>query len=174
MHFSFYIGQDNAHEFIEHWSLKYNYSKEYLYDENIGEPLTKKSLEALFEWKNGSKLSMKKQSSVKCNYPIDFSGCIKERYLNANQSGGAIWNIFYLHCLEPESWPIFDQHTYRAMVYLKTGFIKEIPTSDKKKYTIYEQEYVPFIKIFKSTEQRKIDKAIFSLGKFLKAVNKYI
>ena len=156
-----------------YWSSKYFYQEEYKYDNNIGKPLTKESRLALFEWKNGSKISAKKLASINDNYPLIFSGDEKKRYLNYNENGGAIWNIFYLHCLSPNKWPIYDQHTFRAMRYIQKGIIEEIGITHKQKYESYMEEYLPFVHSFGDIEQRKIDKALFVFGQFLKIVNRY-
>lgn len=86
------------------------------------------------------KLAGDKLASIHYNYPTTFSGDVEKRYLDHRKDGGAIWNIFYLHCLDPSTWPIFDQHTYRAMKYLQTGRIIEIGTTHKQKYESYVQE----------------------------------
>lgn len=54
----------DAITFVEFWGRQYTYGKEYLYDDNIGQPVTDDSLRALFEWKNGSVLSAKKKRSI--------------------------------------------------------------------------------------------------------------
>ena len=102
-----------------------------------------------------------------------FSGDPQDRYLNYRLSGGAIWNIFYLHCLDHDRWPIFDQHTYRAMNYMTKGIILEIPESNRKKYLAYQNEYIPFYDSMRSTNHRNTDRALFSFGKFLKTAKRY-
>lgn len=174
MHLSFQINSENINEFIENWSSKYKYSNEYKYDDNIGKPLTIESRLDLFEWKNGSVISAKKLQSIDNNYPLQFKGDREARYLNHKESGGAIWNIFYLHCLEPEIWPIYDQHTYRAMKFMQTGQVMEIGNTNKQKYASYLNEYIPFVqKLNSNSSTRKLDKALFAFGQFLKIANNY-
>jgi hypothetical protein len=138
--------------------------------------MTEKSLRELFQWKNGtgSAISSKKTASISENYPTKFNGDKRARYLSHKQPGGAIWNIFYLHCLEPEAWPIFDQHTFRAMHFMQTGQISEIGTTNKQKYEAYELRYLPFVRSLNISDQRKVDKALFTFGQFLKLAAKYI
>jgi hypothetical protein len=171
MFLSFQIScKDNA-SFLQHWSTKYRFKEEdeWKYTENIGKPLTQKSLRELFEWKNGmANIAEKKVQSIASNYPVEFEGDQVARYLSHRQPGSAIWNIFYLHCLSPQEWPIFDQHVFRAMHYMKTGEIREIPTTSKGKYASYLTDYIPFWKSFESSEARRIDMALFAHGKFLK------
>lgn len=175
MNLSFQINSNSIPDFIEHWSSKYFYAQEEKYEKNIGRPLTKETILELFEWKNGSKISTKKEQSIIQNYPLTFNGDYEKRYLNYREPGGAIWNIFYLHCLLPDKWPIYDQHTYRAMQYIKTGDIIEIGTTHKQKYESYQKEYLPFLKELNITDplSRRVDKALFTFGKFLKIAQKY-
>lgn len=173
MHLSFQINSQAIEDFLKHWSTKYRYADEEKYDMHIGRPLTEESLFALFEWKNGSVISTRKLESIRKNYPLSFNGHQELRYLNHKESGGAIWNIFYLHCLEPEKWPIFDQHTYRAMIFMTDGLIKEIGDTKKQKYESYLKEYIPFLKSLNVSDHRRVDKALFAFGQFLKMAAKY-
>ena len=173
MHLSFQICHADTTAFFAHWASKYDYPSEDKYTQNIGKPLTQASLEQLFEWKNGTPISKAKLNSITKNYPLTFDGDQRKRYLNHNASGGAIWNIFYLHCLEPAKWPIFDQHTFRAMQYMKTGRIVEIGSTNKQKYESYEAEYIPFLRNFEEVSARKIDMALFAFGQFLKLAARY-
>lgn len=174
-------------DFIEHWQGKYEYRKEIekLYLNNIRKPLTKESRDELFQWKNGVRLSKDKSDSVERNYPPDFTGSIEDRYLSENQEGGAIWNIFYAHILQPDKYPIFDQHTYRAMLYLQnlmptfTEFQELEKKSKANIYDIYRSKYIPFyfgIQYInaKDKDGRYKDQALFAFGKFLKTALKFL
>ena len=172
MKFSFILNYENEKEFFDHWESKYSDSNEPVYLENINKPLTEESIQLLFEWKNGGKIALKKLQSIRKNYPLVFSGDVKERYLNPNQSGGPIWNIFYIHLLSHSVWPIFDQHVYRSMVYIKKQVIEEIPTNKADIFTLYLKEYIPFVKAFNEKSHRRIDKALYSYGQFLKKVKR--
>lgn len=175
MHISFQIQFQDLHAFLDHWSSKYKYKNDEKYTKNIGNPLTDESLRTLFEWKNGiENIATLKAQSIANNYTTSFSGDPSARYLSHQKSGSAIWNIFYLHCLSPSTWPIFDQHVFRAMRFMKTGRIQEIPKTNKQKYEVYTQEYIPFLKIFDGIEQRKVDMALFAFGRFLKTAAMYV
>jgi hypothetical protein len=112
-------------------------------------------------------------TSIIKNYSPSFSGNGRARYLDCEQPGGTIWNIFFLHCLAPGTWPIFDQHTYRAMHYMQTGHIKEIGYTNKLKYEAYESKYIPFVASLKGPTPRTVDRALFAFGRFLKMAAKY-
>lgn len=176
MFLSFQIACKDKSSFLNHWSAKYRFKEkdERKYTENIGKPLTETSLRELFEWKNGmANIATKKAQSIAKNYPIEFDGDPAARYLNHTLPGNAIWNIFYLHCLSPQEWPIFDQHVFRAMHYMKTGDIREIRNTNKAKYAVYQSDYIPFWKSFELPDIRRIDMALFAYGKFLKTAARY-
>lgn len=163
-------------DFVSFWASQYAYPSEHLYTDNIGKPLMRDSVHKLFEWKNGSPLAMRKYQSVENNYvaridevkgfPKDIdAGTFLERF----RSGGAIWRIFWLHCWQHERFPIYDQHVHRAMVYIETGKIEEIPNRDKDKIKLYLDDYLAFHQQFRpALDQRSIDKALWRYGKFLK------
>lgn len=125
MRLTFSIGFDSVDAFISHWSSKYDDASESKYEKNIGHPLTTQSRLDLFEWKNGSVIAAKKLKSIETHYPLEFNGRVEERYLQPGRGGGAIWNIFYAHCLYPDKWPIFDQHVCRAMWYMLKGEVND-------------------------------------------------
>lgn len=174
MHFSFQIHFEDPLSFLQHWSSKYAFKDDWKYTNNIGKPLTEASRKELFEWKNGiDNIAKQKLQSIVSNYPIQCADDLESRYLDHRKSGSAIWNIFYLHCVSPSDWPIFDQHVFRAMRYLKDRKVMEIPATNKQKYEAYRSEYIPFLKGFESAEQRTVDRALFAFGKFLKTAAKY-
>jgi len=58
----------NQIEFVNFWSRQYNYPNEHIYNDNISKELTEKRILQLFRWKNGTKLSALKETSVRKNY----------------------------------------------------------------------------------------------------------
>ena len=76
---------------------------------------------------------------------------------------------FLLHIIDPDKFPIFYQHVYRAYNFLVNRSIKEISDSNKAKLICYDQ-YSKFFNKLKSesNDPRKIDKALWAFGKFLK------
>lgn len=164
-------------EFINFWKKEYSYFNENLYDENIGKTLDEAKILSLYKWKNGNtEISQKKLQSIERIY---FAELNKPNNINCSEDGRkyleqlkgrGIWNIFWLHCLKPDLYPIFDQHTYRSMTQIKNGSFLEIPNNRSKKIKIYFDEYIPFIREFDSLSlsPRDIDKALFAYGRFLK------
>ncbi len=176
----------NLPVFIGHWVEIYkeqNEHVEHLYSDNIGKTPTDERIDALFIWKNGSKISKLKTKSIEDNYkkeptPPDWEA----RYLNHKQKGGQIWNIFYLHILSKDDefkkdikceYPIFDQHVYRSMCFMKKEKNpKELTLyNGEGKISEYNNKYRDFYAGIKETvgdENREIDKALFAFGKAIK------
>lgn len=168
------LAQAPLNEFVAYWRRGYSYASEELYTSNIGRPLTRRRLEELFEWKNGSKLSRGKRESVERNYVGRYSELshlpvqIPLNDLLERFGGGAIWRIFFLHCWRPEAFPIYDQHVHRAMEYIETGAPREIAASTPKILGDYARRYLPFWRRFQPQSGRDADKALWVFGKFLK------
>ena len=168
-------------DFVDFWAKIYNYGNEATYNEFIGQ-LTTESIRNLFAWKatgmnRTSIMAGKNQfvetilekldhfQNIPLNTPEDANGFLT----NELENRGMTWKIFTLHILHPDKFPIFDQHVYRAMIYLKTGEIKEIPRKNEEKQQSYINEYLHFYnEEHEYYEDRKLDKALFSFGRFLK------
>jgi hypothetical protein len=138
--------------FVSFWSARYRYENEDLYDDNIGKPLTPPRVWQLFQWKNGTlNIAPRKRQSVETVYLPRLQSLPTLRNHNDGRTyverlgGGAIWNIFWLHCLNRELFPIFDQHTYRAMASIEGLPIREIPSTCEEKTAIYFDQYIPFL-----------------------------
>ncbi len=172
----FEIKRVDKDEFVKFWSNQYFDKKEHLYKPNIGKSLTPDRLLKLFEWKNGSKIANHKLTSIFRNY-IDASPTppalddTEALIRFASSEGGAIWRIFWLHCHSPETYPIFDQHVFRAMAKLLRGNLEEIPENNKTKAVIYAKEYLSFHQSFKHDNSKQLDEALWAYGKYLKAKN---
>jgi hypothetical protein len=170
-------------EFINFWSNLYNYSdKENIYLKNINSNiLNNHTLLLLFKWKNGSRLSYPKQKSFDKNIlsKIETINILKSNFnlslfLKEFNNISTIWKIFLLHIINPKMYPIFDQHVFRAMKYIRFSIIEEIPVDNKHKEKVYFDEYVDFFNTLKSElpenfNNKKIDEALWSIGKFLKS-----
>lgn len=167
-------------EFLEFWSRHYSYSIERIYEENIGKDLNSERVFELFFWKNGRELSGNKRNLLHRVYLKDLNKSIPtwdegKDYLLKLKSSGKVWDIFWLHCINPKLFPIFDQHTYRAMVAIMNSKEGILPNDFKELEKLsrdavmekYFSEYKDFISNFGS-DYRYIDKALFAYGKFLK------
>ena len=122
-----------------------------------------------------SKLSEKKKESVRVNYinRLDELNSLSIEtspsfFLNEFNKGGAIWRIFWLHCWQPNRFPIYDMHVHRGMAYLEKNLSREISSlNDSQKNKLYLDVFLPYIQRFSTFNQRKVDKALWAFGKFL-------
>jgi hypothetical protein len=136
LHLPVYVGTSRSQaEFIEFWGNQYDYPGENFYTKNIGKRLTAESIKDLFVWKNGMRLSSKKDQSVQ--HYIDLLPRIRQlphstdpatflKKVLASDAGGAIWGIFLLHCWSAAKYPIYDQHVHRAMNFIRGEKREEI------------------------------------------------
>ncbi|MGB8412392.1 MAG: hypothetical protein WCE23_06155, partial [Candidatus Binatus sp.] len=76
---------------------------------------------------------------------------------------------YRLHCCRPE-FPMYDQHVHRAMTFIEEGQRDELGKKpDHRKIEIYLTRYLSFYKEqFVRIEPRRVDKALWAFGKFLK------
>lgn len=168
----------NMEDFVTFWSQCYEYNNEKVYDDNIRGDIDKDKLNNLFKWKNGYRLSKRKLKSIQKNFiarldelsQLDKNADAKQCLEKFNH-GGAIWRIFFLHCWNQKAFPIYDQHVHRAMEFIEKGIPGEIPSGDEKKIDSYLNMYIPFHKQFEKFDHRKVDKALWAFGKFLKESN---
>lgn len=167
-------------QFIDCWSSFYDYSGNEIYFKHLNKnTLEADDISALFKWKNGMRLSTLKGISFETKI-LPRLGIIndlkKERRIafqtirDAFHDVSAIWRIFLAHIIKPSSFPIFDQHVYRAMIYLQTHEIKELKNSDKVKLEKYENEYLKFFHGISTeiSDYKKYDEAMWAFGRFLK------
>ena len=154
----------------------------YKYSEEIDKrPLKQDSIRKLFAWK-AMRIKRKAIEAGEhpfvetvianfdrfCRLPLNTSEDADNFLTDELKGRGMIWKIFTLHIMYPDRFPIFDQNVYRAMHYLQTGTIKEIPIKNTDKQATYINEYKPFYKEHGVYEDRKLDKALFTFGQFLK------
>lgn len=175
------IHQGNLEEFVTCWSRLYDYDQLYqeaFYNKHIyNNPLTKDDITELFIWKNGMPLSVLKGESLNKkilpkldlinqyrNESVDFE-TIQTTFNNLS----AIWLIFVAHIISPRKYPIFDQHVYRAFIFLRDKVITRISENDKIKLRIYQDEYLPFFNryLVHIDNHKKLDEAMWSFGRFL-------
>jgi len=169
-------GPVTPRSFVSFWAGLYRDPQEPLYTENIGRSLAPDRVRSLFLWKNGGNLSTLKQQSVKENYvgrlaelrnlPSDTSA---QDFLDRFSTGGAIWRIFWLHCWQPDRFPIYDQHVHRAMTFIQDRKKEEMRDwSDKRKIEAYLTRYLPFVRRFRTLGSRQVDRALWTFGQFIR------
>jgi len=85
---------------------------------------------------------------------------------------GVVYRVFFMHICCPSEYPIFDQHVFRAFIFLTTGKIIKTPRNMEE-----YKEYRKFVfKLHKKYQigLRDIDKALMSFGQFLNNPKKYL
>jgi hypothetical protein len=170
------FSQVTPKDFVRFWEQLYSGYDEDFYREKIGQPLTeKKQIVEWFEWKNGGKLSEAKTQSIHRNFTPqehiahDTDAGTLAAFLN--KPGGAIWRIFWLHLQHPRHFPIYDQHVHRAMAFMLNwpNRTSTIPAHNPTKVRNYLEVYRPFFNRFDDCDRRKVDRALWSFGRFLKS-----
>jgi hypothetical protein len=185
-HLSFEISFPTLDFFLHHWASRYHDPErrdDRLYDPHIGKADLRtdhNALKDLFTWKNGGDLSKRKLATIRDNYFDHWTedADLESRYLDPDKGDGPIWNIFYLHCRQPKRYPIYDQHAYRAMLYIQTNAICEDLTEKSRRfvYDSYRQEYQPFVADIRrdGRDLRTVDRALYAFGRFLKLAKPYV
>ena len=175
--------QSTIPEFVAFWSACYHDKREPLYADRIyNAKFENEDIQNLFEWKNGGNLSKRKQSTL--NKIIGKRDVINELKTNfdlcrfkesfAFMHDAVIWKIFLLHIINSIEYPIFDQHAYRAYLFLTQGKlneIPEIPSNNKEKEQTYFDAYLGFFNELSkpNIDRKKLDEALWVFGKFLKS-----
>jgi len=162
--------------FVGFWAGLYQYPEEEKYLNNIDGPHTHETLRELFEWEMGKRFLRTQFPNVKCNFidrmkearylPEDISAA---DFLDQFPLGGPIYRIFWIHCWQPNRFPIYDQHVHRAMTYLEDGKPEELKSHNALRS--YLRRYLPFHQQFKGLDQRQVDRALWTFGKHLKSQN---
>lgn len=173
----------SLNEFIDFWKQLYvDTNDKLLYSPTIAKhEFDGTDIQKLYEWKNQSILSSKKQKSLdekikgklnlinqlKTQENIDLD-VFNEDFSNLKT---AVWRIFLLHIIKPEKFPIYDQHIHRAYNFIHGLPYQDIDDKikDKLKLDFYFKKYLPFINDeCKGISLKKIDEAMYCFGQFLK------
>lgn len=171
---------DDINTFITFWSQLYSYSNEAIYKKNISKKVfDTESVQELFKWKNGMRLSDLKQISlnIKIIDKLEVINYLKSKdefeldlFKYEFKSLSAVWKIFLLHIIQPQKFPIYDQHIHRTFLFIhKKEFSNLSNTSikNKQKEAFYFNEYLPFIDENEIKDLKKLDEAFFAFGQFL-------
>ncbi|PIY03049.1 MAG: hypothetical protein COZ21_11010 [Bacteroidetes bacterium CG_4_10_14_3_um_filter_31_20] len=86
-----------------------------------------------------------------------------------------VWKVFLLHTINPNKYPIYDQHIHRAFKFIKFNNEKEYLKSDyteKEKMDFYKNTYLKFVENhIADLRIKKIDEAMYTFGRFLKQID---
>ena len=85
----------------------------------------------------------------------------------------AVWEIFLLHIIKPNKYPIYDQHIHRTFLFIHNEDWSNIQNTknDKVKEKFYFERYLPFIEAQNIKDLKKLDEAFFAFGQFLNTRN---
>ena len=182
---SYYIeikGLNNPVDFVNQWSGHYKFSNEWKYDNHITTVLDDEtSFIQLFKWKNGTgdTIYWKKMKGINewkdrigllRTLKQDFRWDVFETEFKPTQSS-TIWKIFLLHLINPDEFPIFDQHVFRCYNFFQKGVIEEISTKRWEVYSIYKNEYKPWFNSLRkdyNLNPKRMDMSFFTFGQVLK------
>tara|TARA_B100000242_G_C43043626_1_gene486994 strand:+ start:1981 stop:2565 length:585 start_codon:yes stop_codon:yes gene_type:complete len=171
----------NPKEFVNEWSLYYDYGNTYLYTDNIKNGFDNyESFLNLFRWKNGIYNISKNKIKVIEKFwgNIDTLKQLKKEFdwekfeqTFQPQDSSTIWKIFLLHIMNPFKFPIFDVHVFRFHHFITTKNIKEIPSNSTQKYDYYKNHYLPWFTNLRdsySLDPKKMDESFFKFGQIIK------
>lgn len=163
--------------FVDFWCKQYDYAEPEIYKREITtRPITPEGLRDLFKWKNGMRLSDKKaqalEAKIIAKLPIIqrlAESFDEQLFRDSFGKLMVVWQTFLLHIINPERFPIFDQHVYRAYRCLKD--IAEVGREDEPKLTMaayddYQQFYHQLVATYDGPTKR-VDDALWAFGKFL-------
>jgi hypothetical protein len=166
--------------FVTFWSQLYSYSNEAIYKRNISKKeFNTNSIQELFVWKNGMRLSDLKQKSLndKIISKLEVINYLKSKdefeldlFNYEFKSLSAVWKIFLLHIIQPKKFPIYDQHIHRTFLFIhkkKFSNLSNTSITNKQKELFYFEEYLPFILKNEIKNLKKLDEAFFAFGQFL-------
>jgi len=183
-------GFEEPSDFVDTWSKMYKYSSlEYKYKDNIDRVFEDwEYFLELFRWKNGrgdkiSKGKMKpiegfyhnKKIEILRNLKNNFDWDIFEKEFEPTKSS-TIWKIFLLHLINPEEFPIYDQHVFRFYKFVTTGKIEEIPNNNKEKYDSYKNGYKAWFNPLQKEyhlKSKKMDESFITYGQVLKFLKRF-
>lgn len=176
----------NWQRFIEFWSQFYNdtiHSDEKFYNPYINDLSKDDFLDKLWRWKMG--VYFKSRNNQKA------LGLMRENIENIRNfrksnpafsklyefsekifKSGIIYRIFLIHICRPDDYPIFDQHVFRAFIFITTR--KLIDTSQRTEDYLDYRKFVLKINKQYGITLRDTDKALMAFGQFLSNPQKFL
>lgn len=173
-------------KFIKFWLQFYDdrkYKEKKFYYPYIEDLSKNDSLGKLWRWKMQEKFftphNQRALEQMKANIEIilDFrksNPSFQELYNFSRRifKSGVVYPVFLIHVCKPEDYPIFDQHVFRAFIFLITGKITDKP-KEIKDYLNY-RKFVFKIHKQHNINLRDIDKALMAFGQFLDKPQKFL
>lgn len=162
---------NNFEDFVNSWRKFYNRSNDYKYAPIESEsPLTPESLLSIFEWKNGMPLSKLKLNSIaNLGLKIELINQLRSSFdvVTFEREFGHmsfVWRKFLMHAIQPSLFPIYDQHSHRAVDFLLSE------QNPRESEAFYVNKFVTYIEAWKGNQNYKhVDEALFEFGKFIRS-----
>jgi hypothetical protein len=178
------VETNSLSDFIKFWQQFYidTEKDETLYRPAFGEGLLNDSLLlGYFEWKNQMTLSGPKKQSFNTKIGLKLNIINELRTKRESdfsliqmvfEGVSTIWLIVLAHLINPEQFPIFDIHVFRAYQYIQNGTIDiQEYNNESKRLSLYKDKYLPFIEKLKQNSHtinnKSLDEALWAYGKFL-------
>lgn len=172
---------NSKEDFVTFWKLRYRYESEIDYANTINSEINHIMLKELFIWKNGRRMSSKKEISFKNKiqrrvellrtYRKSSKRSIRNLYDELSDVS-FVWRVFACHIARPSEYPIYDQHIHRAVLYLLEDEswrgVNNTMSMEQKELFYFEVYLSYFLPQFKEFSYRDIDKALFAFGRYLK------
>ncbi|HEY4109563.1 hypothetical protein [Puia sp.] len=173
---------DDYKTFVQFWRSMYRPNAETLplYLDNIDKQrFTRKDIGELYRWKNSRPYENnpnKRVSVERIQAELPMINRLKQQFvMRAFEETFAgispIWQIFLLHIIQPDVYPIFDQHVHRTHLFLVHQRIVALPTYGKTKLDYYHVHYQPYFNEVRrrhKLDRFELDNALWTLGQFLK------
>ncbi|MCP9762974.1 hypothetical protein [Lacihabitans soyangensis] len=169
-------------DFCKIWAPLYpdgKRDKEFYFPALEAKTINEELLLGFFEWKNGTKLSTLKKASLKNKIlKLEVINDLRDRETVDLKKIRAsfpdvsdIWLITLAHLINPDAFPIFDQHVYRAYKFLELNTV-DIYDYDKEynRLKLYRSNYLPFFLEIVHDDiigRKTLDEAFWTFGKFL-------
>jgi hypothetical protein len=177
----------NASEFVSTWAAAYKRQEKpnsrVKYNSYISaRPCTIESITKLLQWKNSDRFENFSANKKKLVQEIlEKIHVINQLESNWDKNlfrtefkpdkNGPIWKLFILHVIQPEIFPIFDQHVYRAQHFLQSGKIIELSATHQSRFDLFMNEYLPVFNAIKTESNaslKEVHEAMWAFGLFLK------
>jgi hypothetical protein len=174
--FMFERASSSAEAFVRFWRGCYSYPDEQLYAQNINGPITPATIRSLFKWKIGPRFFESHWPKIERTFVIRLDEALAlpenvsaEHLLELFDEGGVVYRIFWLHCLRPHRFPIYDQHVHRAMNLIEGHSHRELSAHPQTtRVELYLKRYIPFHeRHFDGHDSRHVDQALWAFGKFM-------
>lgn len=118
-------------------------------------------------WRDISDNQEEVKNKIPVQFPLTKPQIVME--LQVRKGFGFIWTLFTLHCFYPETYPLYDQHVYRAYKYCTSNdnYLPNMAPDDWNEYLNYRDFFIE-LQVQANIHYWELDKALWAYGKYLK------